>query len=298
MCMNLNDVVCVMNPEEKIRLQKYCGVDNIPLATPYDMQELRALGTSVPVIYENKIYSRHPYKNAYIELNDQSEDSIVLERINKIASIIALLGGKKMQVLSTSVQLNDQNRTIEGSLHGAITTENLVAKGGAETSYACHIVNSQDTNVSYEIEWTPGSYTEESYNEAVKLASEYKLDTDGTINTILDQRNPLHPNQMANIDYHVDVRTDLEQLKRIAVGIQGGLERYNVNVDLNFTHDRNQITRQHNTLDFRVEFGPLVLERKEESEEEKKKKMKKIKMAVTCVLSAIIIIGLIAVFLI
>lgn len=306
-------VVCVVNPDEKKRLLDFCSVKGNYLVTPYEMDNWRRDGLSIHSFKENSLYSIHPWRNEYIEINDANEDNVVLERINKIAAIIALLGGKKMQVLSTSIQLNNANKTTTFDI--AIDTENL--NTGVDAAYSTQIKNSTDTTVSYEIIWTPSTYTRATYNAAVELARKFKLDTDSSIANILNQRHPDHPNQMEILNYEVDVRSDLEQIKNLAIDIKTQLENYNIKANLNISQKKEQHTSRHNTYDFKVEFGPLVLSPEEEEEERKRKEaeekekekgrkeeekkqktIEKIKMTVTCVLSAIIIIGLIALFLI
>lgn len=250
------NVIMVLNPDEKFRLQNFCGVTNSNLATPYDIQDLREDGFEIQELRENRIYSRHPYNKVYFELDDRSEDKIVLERINRISSIIALLGGKKMQVLSSSLELNDNTKSYEGSFKGQyqnVTGDISVSHSGQKKSYDGY-------DIAYEITWTPGVYNRKSYKEAVELARYYQLDSDSTIDEFLKQRNPNHPNKVSDKKYSVDVRSDLEEMWNTAIELEASVQQYNSDMRIVYTSKTRDKRERHNYFEFKVEFGELVPE--------------------------------------
>ncbi|MDY6372444.1 MAG: hypothetical protein SPL12_09175 [Bacteroidales bacterium] len=287
--------------------------------TPYDMLDVDE-NVRPTALGENMFYIRHPYTDVYIEPSDNNEDEIVLERINKVASVIALLGGKKMQVLSSNIQLNDHTKSIKGGFEANAPVGNdastSIGSVGITGEYSQNIVESNNVEVAYEIEWTPGTYTRASYKKAKQLAQQYKLDKDATIANLLVQRDPNTANQAGNLTYKVNVRGDFEAMRITAIDIKTRIEKMGIKFDLNYNDNTSSHTQKQNTFDFKVEFGPLVKsaeeeeadrldrlgkeaeEKRKKEEEEKQKKLKKIKMSVICVLSAVIITGLIAVFLI
>lgn len=249
------DVICVVNPDEKYRLSKYCGFDTSIMVTPYDVQNLKEKGYILPQIKESHTYSLHPdHDKVYIELNEQVEDNIVLERVNRISTIISLLGGKRMQVLATSLKLNDINKSIEGSIKGEQPVGTVEVSGTRSMEEKKSIEN----DIKYEVIWIPGNYTVDSYEQAKKLVEKYRMDNDTSISDIMRQRDPSHPNPMKHKTLHVDVRNDLERLRNIAIDLQGKLKAQNLDIEISGTPNCTSKVSRHNTFDITVEFGELV----------------------------------------
>ena len=287
----IKDVVCVLNPDEIYRLQHYCGVDVSSLVTPYDMESLRREGVVMPTIHENQIYSLHPYKRKYIEFSEKSEDEIVLERINRLETIVSYLGGKDMRVLSTSLQLNDKSRLVEGAVSGS----HPVTNGEISGSYQSKQMVSDENSVQSHAHW-PGYYTLEGYQKALELAKQYKLDTDCTVESLLLQRGPEHPSAIEEKEYRVDVRGDLEQKKNIAVDLKANLKNVGTEVALSGAFKTESKTSRHNTFDFAVSFGELKLQEIQKPIKENQKQ-KNSKTTILIVVAVVVIGILLAVLL-
>lgn len=250
----LKDVVCVLNPDEKFRLQHYCHADVSGVVTPYEMESLKSEGFEMPMIRENQIYLLHPYKRKYIEFTEKGEDDIVLERINRLETILSYLGGKNMRVLSESLELNDKSRMVE--VHAGV--DHPVAGGEISVENDDNQKTTDETRVETKSCW-PGFYTIEGYRKALELAKQYKLDTDSTVEGLLLQRGPDHPNPIKEKEYSVDVRGDLEQMRNIAVDIKANLKKVGTEVALSGAYKIEDKQTRHNTFDFAVSFGELRL---------------------------------------
>ena len=280
----LKDVVCVLNPDEKFRLQHYCGADVSGVVTPYEMESLKSEGFEMPIIRENQIYLLHPYKRKYIEFTEKGEDDIVLERINRLETILSYLGGKDMCILSESLELNDKSRM--GEIHAGV--DHPVAGGEMSGEMEDEQKNKDEISVATKSCW-PGFYTIKGYRKALELAKQYKLDTDSTVEGLLLQRGPDHPNPIEKKEYRVDVRGDLEQMRNIAVDIKANLKKVGTEVALSGAYKTEDKQTRHNTFDFAVSFGELRLQEIKKSSGDDSKKGKKTTILIVV---AVILIGI------
>lgn len=248
----MNDVVCVLNPDVRYQLIHYYAVDEASMTTPYDLVELERQGMKMPTIKENVLLARHPYEQQLFELNEQSEDKIVLERIQNMMTILSYLGAKYCKIKSTSLKLNDKSRDIYGSF-GVETPQ-----GGGEISGEYHATthDHDSTSVFSDGRW-PGVYTLEGYKKAVAVAERCGLNNDCTVATILEGRNPEHPSPMMEMSYSVDVRSDLDEMKKSSLDLKAKIEKAKIGGELSGGYAKADSESRHNTLDFEVEFGPL-----------------------------------------
>lgn len=248
----MNDVVCVLNPDVRYQLIHYYAVDEASMTTPYDLVELERQGMKMPTIKENVLLARHPYEQQLFELNEQSEDKIVLERIQNIMTILSYLGAKYCKIKSTSLKLNDKSKNISGSF-GVDTTQ---GGGGMSGEYQKTTHNHGTTAVMSGGRW-PGVYTLEGYKKAIVVAERCGLNSDSTVATILEGRNPEHPSPMMEMCYSVDVRSDLDEMKKTSLDLRAKIENAKIGGELSGGYAKANSESRHNTLDFEVEFGPL-----------------------------------------
>lgn len=262
----MNDVVCVLNPDVRYQLIHYYAVDEASMTTPYDLVELERQGMKMPTIKENVLLARHPYEQQLFELNEQSEDKIVLERIQNMMTILSYLGAKYCKIKSTSLKLNDKSRDIYGSF-GVETPQ-----GGGEISGEYHATthDHDSTSVFSDGRW-PGVYTLEGYKKAVAVAERCGLNNDCTVATILEGRNPEHPSPMMEMSYSVDVRSDLDEMKKSSLDLKAKIEKAKIGGKLSGGYAKADSESRHNTLDFEVEFGPLEVPKSAKKRRDKPK---------------------------
>ena len=254
----MNDVVCVLNPDVKYQLQHYYGVDETSMTTPYDLVNIERQGMKMPTIKENVLLARHPYEQQLFELNEQSEDKIVLERIQKMMTILSYLGAKYCKIKSTSLKLNDKSIDINGSI--GIDAPLGSGKVSGESHDDSH--SQEAISVAAVGSW-PGSYTIKGYQKAKEIAESSGLINDSAIASLIEERNPEHPSPVTARSYSVDVRSDLEKMKQASIELEGKIKKANVGIELAGCYAMKSTEGRHNTFDFEAEFGPLKVSKNE-----------------------------------
>lgn len=250
----LDEVLCVLNPDDIYNLQNYYGESSAFLATPYEIQDLKKEQWLMPLnLKEGAIITRHPYKKEYFFLNEQTEDKIALDRISLIGTILSYLGAKNFKVCQTSLQFNDKTKKYNAGVDVSVLMGDF---SGEVTSSKSDKITEQFT-IKNTSEW-PGTYTRKGYKRAVEIAKWSGLDKDGDLSSIIEQRNPDHPNALSTRTYSIDVRSDLEQCRNTSIDLKATVKRCNINVDLNGGYNSEEKSSRHNTFDFEVEFGPLI----------------------------------------
>ena len=249
----LEKVICILNPDEIKQMHDYCSTNTSGLVTPYQINEIRDKeGYLIPRFAEHKIYSLHPYHREYIELNEQSEDIIVLDRINKIETILYFLGAKYCKILSTSVRTNNQSNDYSAKIGGE--NPGVIIDSGGSLSNSNRFGTA--TNVGSVSKWK-GTYTIEDYQKAKEAARVYGLENDSTIQQLLIERDPSNKNVKEAKSYSIDVRSDLEEMKSASLDIKAKIKKANVGIDINGGYKSETKESRHNTFDFEVEFGTL-----------------------------------------
>lgn len=296
----LEDVVCVLNPDDIYYLQNYQSHAKKDLVSPYDLQCWRENGIQVPKVSEGSILIKHPFANSYVVLDDNKEEDIVLDRINKIEEILSYLGGTEFEVIHTcsrkyhikkdtdfNAGVDVKSKSEDGD--GNNGNGKLGVNVGKESE------NNFETTHTDHTQWT-GGYTPEGYREAMAIAVENKLDKDPVIKSILIQRNPEHPNPIALKEYSVDVKSDIIKRKKIAVDLEADInkELVNINASLGFSHNVDEKMSERTTHDFKVKFNPI--ERKVLPLENAEDKKSLLPWIICGVLGAIIIAGVIFFF--
>lgn len=255
-------VVCVLNPDVKYQLEHYCDVDATGLVTPYEMQDLKDnQGAVIPALNENVLLSKHPYKNEWFELNEKSEDKIVLDRIENIMTILSYLGAKYCRIKSTSLQLNDGRWDFNGSIMVEAPKGSGKVSGDLKES-----THSMQGNTVGGVGGWPGTYTVAGYNRAKEIAYASGLASESTIASLLEERNPLHPNPRMQMSYSIDVRSDLETMKAASIKLEAKIKAAKIGIALEGSYGRTSCESRHNTFDFEAEFGPLEISESEKEE--------------------------------
>lgn len=252
-----NKVICVLNPDDIYYLNTYCGTSSEGLVSPYELQTLEQQGITFESKQEGSLLIKHPYKKEYIKPTEKSESDIILDRISHIETILSYLGGKHYKVLEQCQRALHLGRNINVKADAKVDKY----EGGVGVKTSNQNNNSDSLSVSSETNWS-GEYSEKGYKRAVEIAEECGLDKDSIMASILEQRNPKHPNPIGLKTYSIDVKSDLEELKKRAIDFKANIPtKINVNVDCDVSVDSTKSSQEHMTFDFEVEFGPVANKR-------------------------------------
>lgn len=296
----LEDVVCVLNPDDIFYLQNYQSHTKKDLVSPYDLQCWRENGIQVPKVSEGSILIKHPFANSYVVLDDSKEEDIVLDRINKIEAILSYLGGTEFEVIHTCSKKyhikkdTDFNAGIDVKPNKS-SEKSANFNAGLDVNVCKEGENDFKTTHTNHTQWT-GGYTPKGYREAMAIAVENKLDKDPVIKSILTQRNPEHPNPIALKEYSVDVKSDIINSKKTAIKLAADIKTkmLSINPSLGFSRNVDENSSEQTTHDFRVKFNPI--ERHVLFSGNGKNKKNLLPWIICAVLSAIIITGVIIYF--
>lgn len=254
----LEDVVCVLNPDDIFYLQNYQSHAKKDLVSPYDLQCWRENGIQVPKVSEGSILIKHPFANSYVVLDDNKEEDIVLDRINKIEAILSYLGGTEFEVIHTCSKKYHikKNTKIDEKAKGK--KKSFSGDESSEVSADNESGNDIEAKHTNHTQWT-GGYTPKGYRKAMTIAVENKLDKDPVIKSILIQRNPEHPNPIALKEYSVDVKSDIINSKKIAVKLAADIDTklVSINASLGFNRSVDESSSEQTTHDFKVKFNPI-----------------------------------------
>ncbi len=288
----LEPVLCIVNPDDKYYMKQFPKDNNLRYCiTPYEVEELQKKGVEFPADYlkEGVILMLEPFTSKYIFREPEDEDRIIKKRLTSIGTILSYLGAKRSTLI---YGISRENEALNASKVGASANLENVTKVGDEGESAKegfgvggHLEyensNSKDLKYDYsafgESEW-PGTYDENSYEKAVKLAFETGLDQDDIIKTILEERNPYHQNPVKHKHYKIELRSDIKKAMKTASDLQISLSKqlglslgplcvenstsFKTNINVNV--ESSEFAKKHDVLDFDIEFGEFIPKNKKE----------------------------------
>ena len=259
----MGNVILVVNPDEKYYMQKKGSEYMNNCYTPLELKkkiEEKEIEISRDIenpIQEHLWLTKYPADKAYVQMTKNNEVMDIERKINAIENIVSYLGGTNFCAES----FDGITSKIGGSFH-------TDSKGSAsiEEIPPINFGNSFDAqgNVSFDgkynvkstTKWS-GKCTQESYDRAKEIAKETHLDQDSTIQYLLEQRNPKHPNQLTAKTYMVNVRRDVSANAELASSMSTSLSSL-FGLDLNMKLNADVNTTQQSEFKFSVEFLPAI----------------------------------------
>lgn len=281
---DLKPALCIVNPDDKFYLGRYgtSGLENC--VTPFEIEKLRNDGVVFPAnrIAENTILVKLPHKDEYIYREPKDDENIIQENINTLSTILSYLGAKHaVRYVSNAENLDsktkvDQDAHFDMSNSVSVTEpESSLNLGGDEEMSFDEEVHTNKTQFSNKAQsvfdentWE-GTYTEEGYKTAVRIATASGLIEQPDVKALLEQRNPSHPNHNLSKHYRVDLFSEFQKTLNVAVNLKANISKSlnldklakadsHINASINVNVETSNYAKQHQIIDFSVEFGPLL----------------------------------------
>ena len=265
---DLKPAICVLNPDDVYNLRKYQNDDSsFYCLTPYEVLELQKSGVKFPTsphLSEGLVLTKVRDHAAYYFRTEDTDCRIINERCLAIEAILSYLGGKEFAYSETS--------SFTGNRHTGIGVEAEFKKQPLK------VENETKVDVDVEIAlgddklvrglWS-GKYTLEGYERAQKLAEAHGLNSDPQIVSLLEMRNPKHPNPIERQEYHVYVTEDLDKNVSVLEDIKAKVSK-KIGGELKVDVKNSRKESRASTVDFYVSFGPIPVE---EAEKERVKEI-------------------------
>ena len=263
----LPSVICVLNPDDAYYLKEHeqSDIDNQCILTPYDIQQMQKQGVdfSGVAIHENSILMRDCGQRKYIVRTPHTDSNAVEKRGHCVEQIVSYLGGIDFTWRESSIK-DINGKVLVGVKEGAFAKEPGSRKV-ASYDHSVGVDTGFDFNKKKQLQnsasFYGGKYTVEGYYRAVEIAKETGLYQSDHIKSLLEERNPNHPNPLKRKAYQVDVVSDLKANVDVATKMQASIGKIlgvslDVNVDAAFRDDSS-----HSVV-FEATFGPVEKKRK------------------------------------
>lgn len=276
---DLKPVICILNPDDKYYLQRDSNcIDSLPYCvTINDVRDLKKQGVEISdnLCKENIILTQLPGQKKYIFRRPEDENSMIENRIKKIGDILSYLGAKSCVISFSSKSKADMDSHVgvgvDVDAKGKVGVKDSSIEKGVDVNAQVDVNKSygvvSEKNLLSENQW-PGSYSEEGYKRAKEIALESALDEDLGIISMLEQRNPCHPNPVLSNHYRVELYSSMKKSLEIATDIQTGVSKSlnlpktsvsgSVNVGINVNVEKNEYAESHEIMDMQIEFGPFI----------------------------------------
>ena len=272
---DLKPALCVLNPDDVYNLRKNNANDSYYCVTPYEVLELKSQGVSFPYephLQEGLVLTREAQGCGYYFRTDETDCRIINERCFAIEAILSYLGGKDFRYSETSSFRSKESLSVNVGA-GVKKSGNEL---GIESSVNKGHQIGNDGEKALKGEWRSGNYTIEGYRRAVELAKVNGLINDPTIATLLEQRQPGHPNPIKSQEYHINVTADLDNNIHVLTDIRANLKD-KIGGELKVDVNASRKVDQASTVDFFVSFGPIPIEVSQKAiEDDKRQKSKKL----------------------
>lgn len=259
----LPSVICILNPDDAYYLKEYeqqPDIDYKSILTPYDVQQMQIHGVdfSGVAIHENSILMRDCGQRKYIVRTPLTDSNSVEKRGHCVEQIVSYLGGIDFTWGESSIK-DINGKVLVGVKEGAFAKEPGSRKVvsydhsvGVDTGLDLKKKKQLQSSASF----YGGKYTVEGYNRAVEIAKETGLYQSDDIRSLLEERNPNHPNPLKRKAYQVDVVSDLKANVDVATKMQASIGKIlganlDVNVDAAFRDGSS-----HSVV-FEATFGPV-----------------------------------------
>ena len=258
----MGNVILVVNPDEKYYMQKRGNHYMNNCYTPLELKqkiENQDIVVSSDVdnpIREHLWLTKYPTDKAYVQLTEDNECVDIERKINAIENIISYLGGTNFSAESFTEITNKTGAGIHSNRNADAVIEEMPININGSLIAQGDINFDGKHNVRSETKWS-GICTLESYERAKTIARQTHLDQDSTIQYLLEQRNPAHPNQLTAKTYTVNVRRDVNVNAEIALGMKASLSTL-FSSDLELKLNYSQVESLQSEFKFSVEFLPQI----------------------------------------
>lgn len=281
---DLEPALCIVNPDDKFYLARYGNSCLDKCVTPYEIENIRNEGVIFPTnkIEENTILVKLPHKDEYIYRDPKDDENIIQENINTLSTILSYLGAKHAYRYVSKAENLDSKTKVDQDAHFDMGNSASITEPGSgqnlgidnEMSFdeEVHTNKTQFSNKSQSVfdenTWE-GIYTEEGYEMAVKIANASGLIEQPDVKALLEQRNPNHPNHNLSKHYRVDLFSEFQKTLTVAVDLKANISKSlnldklakadsHINASINGNVETSSYAKQHQFIDFSVEFGPLL----------------------------------------
>ncbi len=294
---DLKPALCIVNPDDKFYLGRYgtSCLDNC--VTPFEIEKLRNEGVIFPAnrIAENTILVKLPHKDEYIYREPKDDENIIQENINTLSTILSYLGAKHaVRYVSNAENLDSKckvdvgatfNMGVDANVSEPVSGKQVGAGKNVDVTLGVHTNNTQFSNKSQSVfdenTWE-GTYTEEGYEMAVRIATASGLIEQPDVKALLEQRNPNHPNHNLSKHYRVDLFSEFQKTLDVADNLKANITQSlnldklakadsHINASIDVNVEKSDYAMQHQIIDFSVEFGPCVSKTTEVVSEQPKK---------------------------
>ena len=258
----MGNVILVVNPDEKYYMQKKGNQYMNNCYTPLELKqkiENQDIVVSSDVdnpIREHLWLTKYPTDNAYVQLTEDNECVDIERKINAIENIISYLGGTNFSAESFTGITRKVGVGYHPNRNADAVIEEMPVNINGFLNAQGDINFDGQHNVRSETRWS-GICTPESYERAKTIARQTHLDQDSTIQYLLEQRNPAHPNQLTAKTYIVNVRRDVNENAEIALGMKASLSTL-FSSDLELKLNYSQVESLQSEFKFSVEFLPQI----------------------------------------
>lgn len=256
----LEPVLCVLNPDDQFDVIElpHGNLISRGCVTPYQIKQLEEAGVVFPKdkpINDGLVLVKHPTKDEYYYRTEETDKGTIQHRIFAIQRLISYLGGKDMVILETASTHVLQKNGVDVGVAAKFPVEGVPASVEAKSSTSISSTQNNNYSASLRSEW-PGTYTISGYNEALCLAEQTGLISDPSIGSILDQRNPSHPNPLKREHYSVKIASDLQKTFNTLNSLSGNFGDIGVKLDVDIKSELFE--GKELTYDFEVSFGELI----------------------------------------
>lgn len=214
---NLKEIIMVTEPEvvKSYKWEKDAQFLHpaVQVLSMEDIERLQEKHTDLfggKSVYPESVWMKHPFMhNQYIDINT-AEDVLTKSKLNALGLIARHLGVKSFTTTFVTTQTEERKHDVNGDVKykmiEAKTTVNLKKEDSSSNQY-------------YRKEEYSGNFSEESYQEAIKLAKEYGLYNDEDIFYLIQQRNPQHLNMIKNQHVKVELARELNESLDVAFSL-------------------------------------------------------------------------------
>ena len=209
------EVLHIVSPEKSVNYKWEDNINRIPsglqIISIDDYNSLpdiiKKSRFGVRNISEDAVLILEPYTRQYISATD-AEQVFFDRKFDALSKIASLLGASKVSRKVESLQEEKRVLTAEGDISYRVV----------EISTNMKKENFERYRNRYEKirEYSCPSLTNEGYKEALRICEETGLIYDQDFKSLLDQRNPNHPNPMKKETYHIELSKELNESLEVA----------------------------------------------------------------------------------
>lgn len=194
------------NADKLSRNVKLISIDELNALLP----EKREQNFAVTAFEEGMVLVFDKITNKYYSI-DKAKDELPLNKDRAIDHIAGLLGARK---ITRSICKNQTSKR-ELSVNGEVQIKLFEADGSYKHA---HLEKRARKYIGERI--FPGQYSEQGFNMALEYARKCGLYEDAVVKSMLDSRNPKHPNRLLREKYEVSMTSEVEDLSEYAFSVK------------------------------------------------------------------------------